>query len=341
MTNLTESQSEALRNMNSESGRRLQKSTHVSRRHSPDREMCLGTYIEQNFIPNHVASKSDAGRIHYHAILKHVLKPEEVERMFARYNGTVKTRLKALPDWPYLDQIPLCDLKADHIRQLTVSASARGYSPQTVKHIRNVVSAVISHARREGLFSGENPVSEIKLPTVLHRKKHSLTIAEAKAVLRLMEYPEREIALMTITTGMSISEICALRWNDINLTDSPVYSDGEVIPPRNALVRRQWSHATIVWSPATRIRRVEIPEPLLRRLQRLMRVQRPFAPAAPVLAHGDGMPLCPAGICARLESIGRQVGIRWLSWTALKRAHQGLLSELRVQLNNELMLGSR
>jgi hypothetical protein len=129
-----------------------------------DSTRCLADFVERQFIPNHVEHKSLAGRTHYHAILKHVLKPETVDRLFTPYVGIGKARLKALPDWPYLDEVRLCDLSPDHVRHLTTSASARGYSHQTVKHIRNVMSAMISHARRERMFMGVNPISEVELP---------------------------------------------------------------------------------------------------------------------------------------------------------------------------------
>jgi integrase len=335
--------------LESESGKRSQpnisrlavRRASEARKEQPGTRVSLAEYIEQKFIPNHVAFKTDAGRVHYQAILKHILTPEIVEQMFAPYSGLSKSRLKSLPDWPYLDHVRLCDLKADHVRHLTASASARGYSPQTIKHIRNVVGKVIFHARKEGFFSGENPVSEIKLPVILQRKVHRLTIAEAKAVLRLMQYPEREIALITITTGMAVSEICVLRWKDVNLTDSAVYCDGEVIPPRHVLVKHQANDASSVLPSTTRMRTVEIPGPLVRLLQRLKREMRQPEPEAFVLKHLGGTPLCPDDICSQLKLIGRKVGIPWLSWPALKRAHQTLISDLRVQLSEELMLGVR
>jgi hypothetical protein len=44
--------------------------------------LCMALFIETKFIPDHVEHKSFAGRTHYQAILKHILKPETVERMF-------------------------------------------------------------------------------------------------------------------------------------------------------------------------------------------------------------------------------------------------------------------
>ena len=307
-----------------------------------DSRMRMATFIERRFIPDHVEHKSLAGRTHYQSILKHVLKPETVDRLFTPYVGLVNTRLRSLPDWPYLDNVRLCDLSPDHVRQLTFSASARGYSPQTVKHIRSVVSAILSHARREGVFSGENLTSEVELPPMVRRETPNLTIVQAKAILRTMEYPQREMALITITIGMNISEICGLQWKCVNLTQEAVYSDGEVIPSRCILVKRQVNSEGLVDVNPNRMRIVELPEPLYRRLLNLRRGQRRSDPDSFVIPSRPGAPLSPTSVrMLSLKPIGQKLEMPWLSWQVLKRAHETLLSELRIQLSHDLVLSAR
>lgn len=309
---------------------------------SQDSTISLAAFIEKKFIPNHVEMKSLAGRTHYQAILKHILRPETVERFFTPYIGVAKARLRAAPDWPYLDNIRLCDLNADHVRQLTSSASAHGYSHQTVKHIRNVMSAIVSHARREHMFSGDNPISEVELPPMPPRESHNLTIIEAKAILGMMNYPEREIALITITTGMTISEICALQWKHVNLTGTTVYSDGKLIPPRSVLVSRQWNAMGVVEANSNRVRQVMVPDPLIQALIKLRRRQGIADTNSFVIASREGNPIRPASVgTLRLKPIGRELEMPWLSWQVLKRAHDALLSELRVQLSDDLVLSTR
>src|SRR4029077_5373586 len=87
-----------------------------------DSRMTFEFFVESKFIPEHVEHKTLAGKTHYQAILKHLLKPESVNCMF-RSVSPAKPRLKAMPDWPYLDDVQLCDLKSDHVRQLVLSAS--------------------------------------------------------------------------------------------------------------------------------------------------------------------------------------------------------------------------
>lgn len=309
---------------------------------SEDTTLSLAEFIEKKFIPHHVELKSLAGRTHYQAILKHILKPETVERLFTPYARAAKARLKAAPDCPYLDDIRLCDLNADHVRQLTSSASAQGYSHQTVKHIRSVMSAIVSHARREHMFSGDNPISEVELPPMPHKESHNLTIVEAKTILGMMKYPEREIALITITIGLSISEICALQWKHVNLTGSTVYADGKLIPPRSILVSRQWNAMGVVEASSNRVRQVAVPEPLIQALIRLRHRHAIADPNSFVIATRDGNPVRPSSVgTLRLKPIGRELEMPWLSWQVLKRAHDALLSELRVQLSDDLVLSTR
>jgi integrase len=307
-----------------------------------DSTVCMATFIARKFIPDHVKFKTLAGRTHYQAILKHVLRPETVDRLFIPYAGMPKARLKAVPDWPYLDDVRLCDLTPDHVRRLTSSALAHGYSPQTVKHIKNVIGAIVSHAKRERIFEGENPISQVELPPIVRRASPNLSIAQAKSVLGMMEYPEREIALITFCTGMSISEICGLQWRRVNLSSRTLYSEGDLIPPRSISVRYQWSPTGLVDLSANRIRVLDIPDPLFRLLLSLRRGRKHPDPDHFILASDSGGPICPANIrMSKLKPIGRRLGMPWLSWQVLKRAHDGLLWELRIQLNNELAVCSR
>jgi integrase len=307
-----------------------------------DPSILLATFIEWKFIPDHVQHKSLAGRTHYQAILKHVLKPETVDRLFAPYVGALKARLKTLPDWPYLDEVRLCDLNPEHIRQLTRSASMRGYSHQTIKHIRSVMSAVVSHARREMMFNRMNPALEVDLPAKPQKRSHNLTLVEAKSILAMMRYPEREVALITIITGMSISEICALQWKHVNLSRSSIYVEGELLSARSLGVMRQWNARGLADVSPTRIRHVLVPEPLVQALLRLRRHRKIADSNSFVIASPEGDPISPTSIrMLRLNPIGRELEMPWLSWQVLKRGHDELLSELRIKLSQDLVLSTR
>ncbi len=301
-----------------------------------DSRMTFGHFVQTKFIPEHVEHKTPTGQTHYQAILKHVLRPEAVNRVF-NPGRLANLRLKSMPDWPYLDEIRLCNIKSDHVRQLIASAVGRGYSPQTVKHIKNVVFAIISHAQREGCFSGPNPVTQVKLPPMTPKAAHNISIDQTRAMLELMQYPEREIALITIATGMNITEICNLQWKRVNLTESASVVEGELIPPRSLAVRTQWNRSGLGDSRGSRKKVFEMTESLFSMLEDLRCRKGSPNPDDFVLTSETGRPVLASNVRnGRLKPIGRQLGIPWLSWHVLRRAHMGLLSEFRSQLNNQM-----
>jgi integrase len=307
--------------------------------------MSVSDFVHTKFIPNHVDSKGPAGRMHYNAILKHLITPEKVDRFFASYSGFRNGRLKAVPGWPYLDDVRLCDLTPNHVRQLVLSAASRGYSPQTVTHIRNVLGVIVKYARKERLFGGEDPLWETKLPPISRTRSHELTVLQAKRLLRSMQYPEREIALLTISTGMNISEICALQWKHINLTQKAISTDEGVIPSESCIVKKQWTRACpcdkIIDLSGNGARVVELPGPLVQALLQVKRSRRIVDHHQFFVATLEGQAMRPADTRElRLKPIGKRLGMPWISWQILRRAHQSLLLELRTKLTNELVLST-
>ena len=301
-----------------------------------DPRMTFEFFVESKFVPEHVEHKTLAGKTHYQAILKHLLRPETVNRVFNPQN-VVNARLKSVRDWPYLNDVRLCDIEVDHVRRLVACAFAREYSSQTVKHIKNVLGAVISHAQREGCFSGPNPAEQVKLPPMARKVAHNLTIGQTKAMLELMQYPEREVALITITTGMNLLEICKLQWKHVNLSESSQSVDGEVIPPRSIAVREQWNRIGLGDSKLGRKRNIEIPEPLFSMLAHRRVEKVSTSPDDFVLNSETGQPISPANVrMGRLTPIARKLGLPWLSWRVLRRAHTALLLEFRSQLNHHM-----
>jgi len=209
------------------------------------------------------------------------------------------------------------------------SAQALGYSPQTVKHIRGVINAVISYARKKHVLSGDNPLSQVELPPMIRKKSYDLTILQAKELLNLMRYPEREITLLMITTGMNIGEICALRWKHVNLSQAAVLFNGKFIPPKSVMI---YGRAT---------KSIALPEPILHALTVLKRRRNVSDSNSFVLANHDGKPLCPANVReSRLKPIGETLGMYRLSWRIIRRAHDTSLTELKNQLAGELVMSA-
>jgi len=276
--------------------------------------MTLGQFIEAKFIPEHVVLKTRAGQTHYQALLKHLITPELVSRVF-RSGPLATTRMRAVPEWPYLDEVRLCDLTADHVRRLIDAAGAAGYASQTVTHIKNVLFAVISHAQREGCFLGPNPARLVKLPKPAPRIQLNLTFQETKAVLEHLEYPAKAIAIFTITTGMTLNEICELEWKYVNLGNAVRYVDGEPLPALSVAVRGQSN---------TRI--IEISEPLHSTLRHLSGLNaHPKTENRFVISSRNSR--VSDSCTSDLKEVGKALGIPWITWQVLRAARTAIIEE--------------
>ena len=295
--------------------------------------MTITDFVERVFAPEHVASKAASGRIHFQAILKHVLKPEEVDRVFQAGSHGSKRKMKTILDWPYLGNMPLLETRVDDVQRLIDAAVARGYSPQTVKLIRNVVAEIFAHAKKRQYFDGENPAAQVVLPKMVRKEAHALTFAQAQALLGAMQYPERELALTAMLTHMNVAEICGLQWKWVNLTDDWCTAEGERIPPQTIAVRRHFYRGELANLPMrSRNRNLSIAEPLLQVLRELRQRQRYTDPDDFVLASKVGRPVNEKDIAKRrLKPIGRKMKMPWISWRVLSRTHTTLAYQLGMR----------
>jgi len=289
----------------------------------PNARMTIAEFVEKAFVPEHVAIKGPAGRTHYRAILKHVLTPEEVQRVFKLDSQKSRPRLKAIPDWPYLSNLELSQVRPEHIERLMLAAQARGYSMQTVIHIRNVVSAIFSHAKKCDNFQGPNPATQVAVPGMSRKEAYMLSLAQLKAVLELMRYPEREMTLLAIVTGMNVAEICGLQWEHVNLSGFDVEGIGERIPPRTIAVRKQWYRGELNSVKTGRTRNVSIADLIFPALTAMNQRARFTRPEDFVLVSEAGTPVNETNIASRrLKSVGHELGMPWLSWHVFRRTRK-------------------
>jgi site-specific recombinase XerD len=173
--------------------------------------MTVAEFVELRYVPEHLASVGPAGHDFFHAILKHVLTPEQVDRTLGADNERSRSKLKTIPGWPYLDSHRLCDINTEHIQRIIGAAQEHGYSTQTVTHIRNVIRKVLCHALSVGCLRGETPAARAVLPRIDSKQSHVLSVEQLRQVIHNMQQAEREIALLCILTGMRFLRAASFR----------------------------------------------------------------------------------------------------------------------------------
>jgi integrase len=294
--------------------------------------MTLSSYVETKFVPEHVALKMRSSQTHYQRMLKHILTPADVDRAFGSTAKGPGGKLESVPGWPYLGSLRLCDVRPEHIRGITSAAIQRGYSTHTVKHIRNAMSAIFSHARQGQYFAGENPVSQARLADQPRKEAPALTLAEVEAAFRSMKHPEKEMMLMAILADINMSEICGLQWKRVNLNATESDADGDPIPPRTIAVRKQWYRDRLEDLKPSRVRTLSIPPPLLPVLVKLRNRARFSEPDDFVFVSRQGTPVNQNNIVERrLKPLAVQLGAPSLSWQVFRRTRKILLAKLGDQ----------
>jgi site-specific recombinase XerC len=284
-------------------------------------------FVRTRFIPQHVMSKAPAGQRHFHAMLKHILRPDIVDALFGTNSHVAYRKLACAQDWPYLDDLRLCDLHADHVRSVLSSALDKGYSVQTVKHIRNVIGSVLTLAIRRRCFSGDNPAFQVPLPRLVHRQAGELSAAQVRQLIGLMKPPDRDIALCAVFTGLNMVELCGLQWKHVNLANSPRLVGGSSIPGRSIAVRKQANGNKLMDVRSHRVRDVRVNGGLLCLLRSRSRRSMYSGPEDFVFGSRTGTALWPANLQLRLKPLGHDLGLAHVSWHQFTRAHKTVLPE--------------
>ena len=297
--------------------------------------MSLGDFVEQKFVPEHVADKTPAGRAHFLGMLKHILTPDRVDRLFGVKPGHGKRN--ALARRPYLESLRLDDITAERVHNLLSAGLQQGYSIQTITHIRNVIRSVFNHAQKTGYFSGNNPAAQVVLPAMAHKAATSLTLDQLRQVIQMMQYPVRELAVLALLTEMSVAEICGLKWKYVNLSYDRRRMDGEWLSAKTIAIRKQSYRAIVSSAIEPRQRNVLIPELLCGMLRDLKSRKNFTGPEDFVLTSRNGTAISQDNLAARkLKSIGRSLDMPWLSWSVFIRTRVALASEFGNLLHDEL-----
>ncbi len=93
-------------------------------------------------------------------------------------------------------ELRLRDVMPEDAQTLVSEAIARGYSTKTALHIRNCVSAIFTHAERQGWFTGRNPARFVKLPEMTRtRLPVALSFDQLKALPSMLRPLARAMVL--------------------------------------------------------------------------------------------------------------------------------------------------
>jgi len=123
--------------------------------------------------------------------------------------------LYVLPKWK--------EYKLSDVKTVAVEHWLGGHdlAPATKTKIRNIMSAIFSHAIRYEWVTF-NPIAKVRCSSKRLREPDVLTPSEFQALLQQLELRERVMVMLAGSTGLRRSELFALRWCDINFFNMEV-----------------------------------------------------------------------------------------------------------------------
>ncbi len=119
---------------------------------------------------------------------------------------------------PAFGSLRLDEVTAVLVQQFIQQKQAQGYSPQTLAHLRNLLSKCFRTGMRWG-WVDSNPAQGIELPPMERRRSSRvLTHTEIRQLSEQLSEPAHTIFLVAILTGLRVGELLALQVDDLNLT---------------------------------------------------------------------------------------------------------------------------
>lgn len=225
---------------------------------------------------------------------------------------------------PLLGRKRLATLEAGDIQMVIARAVAEGVSSWTVRHIRKVISAIYTKAKRRQMASGDNPASLADVPELVAvRPKVALSAERMGQLLLLLKEPLRTMSLTAVLTSMNVSELCGLQWKHLNLTPEWITLEDDAIPPFTLAVRQHFSRGEYgSLKTGSRKRDVPLAGALVSALARLKQRPQFTGPEDAVFASRKGTPISENNTRRRiLNPLAEMLGVTRLSWHVFRYSH--------------------
>jgi integrase len=228
---------------------------------------------------------------------------------------------------PTFGELALRDLSPLSVQRYFSNMATSVLAHESRDKIRDVLSSVLCSAVEYG-FLVRNPVENVRMPAERRGKKRNkpyLAPAQFKQLVELIPEPYATMVYVAIYTGLRVSELAGLRWDDIHedsITIDERYCRGDWGAPKS-----ESSNATIGVNRCVveRIQRLRALTVQVRagRAIRKYRVVKSDGPNDLVFQSvKDGKPIRDNNILTRfIKPAARKLGLHWVNWRSLRTSH--------------------
>jgi integrase len=248
------------------------------------------------------------------------LSPKTAERYWQLLQKHVRPRLGARP---------IQSIQAEDLNRL-YSDLHKKLAPRTIRHIHLMLHRVFGHAMKWGVVK-RNVVALVDAPKIPMTEATALQLDEIPRLLTGLRERGRTLYPIVVTalgTGMRRGELCALRWQDVDLDGATLRVERSLEQTRRGGLRFKGpksarSRRTISLSPAV------VAELRAHRLaQQEHRLRLGLGKVPPdtlVFGLWDGSPRQPDNLSRDFGRIMQKIGMPHISLHALRHTHASQL----------------
>lgn len=206
--------------------------------------------------------------------------------------------LAGLAQWAASQEVEVVALQAEQVRGFVAAEHRRGLSPKSLQRRLSACRSFYGWLLKQGRIAA-NPAAGIRGPKAPRKLPQVLDPDEAKALVEVptdapLGLRDRALLELFYSSGLRLSELCALRWRDLQLDDGLVTVLGKGSRQRSVPLGSHARRALSEW-----------------------RASSGAAADAPVFPGRDG-PITPRAVQYRLRQLAQRQGL-------FKRVHPHLL----------------
>ena len=228
---------------------------------------------------------------------------------------------------PQVGGVKLQGLRPHHIQQVYACMLGRGLSHRTVVHAHRVLREALGHAVKWGVLT-RNPADATTPPRAKKPQMDMWDVPTIHSFQRASEVSRyRDFYHLAILTGMRRSELCGLKWDNVDLTRARlmvvqklvrVYGTGLVEGhPKTESSRRSIALSKDAVELLRKIRKQQIEERLA--------AGPVWQDAGFVFTRPDGRPIDPDAPTHDFTAIVKRLDLPHLTLQGLRHAHATLL----------------